>query len=175
MMAHIWSPGKQESRRFVASMSPRSHGLAVLKIPRGDGANLGSRGARVTQIRGLDVATFAPFRLSENSAWGWHTSGVPESNSHTDSLPRCRHARTVLPFWFWACNSHKDSWPRGRHAGLQSRHARTVSLFWVAACNSHKDSGPQSRHARTIYTNSRSTASAAAMLLWICCGTEMTR
>ena len=65
-MVQIWSPGEQESRRFVASMSPRSHGLAVLKIPRGDGANLESRGARVTQIRGLDVATLRPFGRSQS-------------------------------------------------------------------------------------------------------------
>ena len=82
-------------------------------------------------------------------AWGWRKSGVPESNSHAASWPRCRHVRTVLPFWLRACNSHKDSWPQSRHAGPQSRHVRTVSLFWVAACNSHKDSGPQSRHVRT--------------------------
>ena len=34
-MAQIWSPREQQSRRFVASMSPRSHRLAVLEIPCG--------------------------------------------------------------------------------------------------------------------------------------------
>ena len=47
-------------------MSPRCGRLAVLKIPRGDGANLESRGARVTQIRGLDVATLRPFGRSQS-------------------------------------------------------------------------------------------------------------
>ena len=60
-MAQIRSPGEQQSRRFVASMSPRSHGLAVLKIPRGDGTNLEFPRATVTQMRCLDVATLAPF------------------------------------------------------------------------------------------------------------------
>ena len=157
-------PGS-EWRSLTPFTGPTGHPRAKSRaVSRGDGANLESPSATVTQIRGLDVATFTPFGRSENSAWGWRKSGVPENNSHADSWPRCRHARTVLPFWLRACNSHKDSWPQSRHAGPQSRHVRTVSLFWVAACNSHKDSGPQSRHARTIYTNSRSTAAAAAML-----------
>ena len=75
-MAQIWSRGVQQYRRFVASMSPRSHRLAVLKIPRGDGANLEFPRATVTQIRRLDVATLAPFCPSENSAWGWRKSGA---------------------------------------------------------------------------------------------------
>ena len=65
-MAQICTPREQQLRRFVASMSPRSHGLAVLKIPRWDGANLESRGARVTQIRGLKVATLRPFGRSQS-------------------------------------------------------------------------------------------------------------
>ena len=63
-MAEISSRGVQQSRRFVASMSPLSHGLAVLKIPRGDGTHLESRRATVTQFRAFKVVTLAPFRRS---------------------------------------------------------------------------------------------------------------
>ena len=63
-MAQIWSRGVQQSRRFVASMSPLSHEMAVLKIRRGDGAHLESRRATVTQFRAFKVATLAPFRRS---------------------------------------------------------------------------------------------------------------
>ena len=47
-------------------MSPRSHGLAVLHIPRGDGTNRESRRATVTQIRAADVATLRPFGRSQS-------------------------------------------------------------------------------------------------------------
>ena len=82
--------------------------------------------ATLTQIPLLGVATLAPFGRSANSAWGWHKSGVPGSNSHADAWPQCRHARTVgqseNSAWGWRksgdpeINSHADKWPRSRHA-----------------------------------------------------------
>ena len=129
--ASFQAPSGGEKRLSPGSFEPSepsepsgTRGRVRGPFSRGDGANLESREARVTQIRGLDVATLARFGRSENSAWGWSKSGVPACNSHADPWPRCRHARTVLPFWFSTCNSH--------------------------------------RHSGSIYTNSRSTANAAA-------------
>ena len=144
-------------------------------VSREDGANLESRGARVTQIRDLDVATLARFGRSENYAWGWRNSGVPGSKSHADAGPRSRHVAAVLPLSILACNSHADTGPR-------SRHAAAVWPLSIPACNSHADTGHRSRHVAavlaalipgvqqsrrsgpsrsSIRTNSRSTASAA--------------
>ena len=77
-MALIWNPQEPESRRFVASVSPRSHGLAILKIPRGDGANLESPRATVTQIRGPDIATLAPFGHSGACLAVLRLGGLPD-------------------------------------------------------------------------------------------------
>ena len=147
---------------------PGTRGRVRGPFSRGDGANLESRGARVTQIRGLDVATLRPFGRSENSAWGWRKSGVPGNKSHADSWPRCRHVAAVWPLSILACNSHADPGPRSRHAaavwplsilacnshadpGPRSRHAAAVWPLSILACNSHADAGLQSRHARTLW------------------------
>ena len=89
-MAQIWTPPEQQSRRFVASMSPRSHLLTVLKIPRGDGAILKSPRTPVTQIRGLDVATLAPFCHSGS----WRARVTRISGLEVAALAPFRHSRS---------------------------------------------------------------------------------
>ena len=108
------SPGSPEPSEPSEPFGTR--GRVRGPFSRGDGANLESREARVTQIRGLDVATLARFGRSENSAWGWRKSGVLGSKSHTDSWPRCRHAAAVWPLLFLLTNWGLS----GEHPGLRA-------------------------------------------------------
>ena len=78
----------------------------------------------VTQIRGLAVATLAPFA---------HSRSTP-CNNHANLWPRCRHACTVCSSSIRPCNCHADSWPR-------CRHARTVCGL-LRPCNRHKHPAP---------------------------------